>query len=63
MNSGYGVDDNYVAALKKISIPTALIKKSFGGTLKNALKSHENVVVKLEWKGSLSNASSQETSR
>ncbi|GMI73327.1 VACUOLAR SORTING RECEPTOR 6, binding protein of 80 kDa 3;3, VACUOLAR SORTING RECEPTOR 3;3 [Hibiscus trionum] len=39
--------------VEKIRIPSALIEKSFGDSLKEALKKHEDVVVKLDWRESM----------
>ncbi|XP_052182613.1 vacuolar-sorting receptor 6 isoform X2 [Diospyros lotus] len=42
--------DGYI---EKIGIPSALIRQSFGETLKSALKKGEEVVVKLDWSESM----------
>ncbi|XP_022725413.1 vacuolar-sorting receptor 6-like isoform X3 [Durio zibethinus] len=39
--------------VEKIGIPSALIEKSFGDSLKEALKKNEDVVVKLDWSESM----------
>ncbi|XWS62320.1 hypothetical protein CRYUN_Cryun06bG0000900 [Craigia yunnanensis] len=39
--------------VEKIGIPSALIEKSFGDSLKEALKKGEDVVVKLDWRESM----------
>lgn len=39
--------------VEKIGIPSALVEKTFGETLKNALKRGEDVVVKLDWSESV----------
>ncbi|KAE8728988.1 Vacuolar-sorting receptor 6 [Hibiscus syriacus] len=39
--------------VEKIGIPSALIEKSFGDNLKEALKKREDVVVKLDWRESM----------
>ncbi|KAL4310681.1 hypothetical protein GQ457_01G045870 [Hibiscus cannabinus] len=39
--------------VEKIGIPSALIEKSFGDSLKDALKKREDVVVKLDWRESM----------
>ncbi|PRQ30155.1 putative PA domain-containing protein [Rosa chinensis] len=41
--------DGYI---EKIGIPSALIEKSFGDSLKNAVKNSEDIVVKLDWRES-----------
>ncbi|KAL5578438.1 hypothetical protein UlMin_020137 [Ulmus minor] len=42
--------DGYI---EKINIPSALIDKAFGDSLKEAFKNHEDVVVKLDWRESI----------
>ncbi|KAK7853900.1 vacuolar-sorting receptor 6 [Quercus suber] len=42
--------DGYI---DKIGIPSALIKKSFGDSLKEALKNKEDVVIRLDWRESM----------
>ena len=42
--------DGYI---DKIGIPSALIQKSFGDTLKEALKNKEDVVIRLDWRESM----------
>uniref|UniRef100_A0A5B7BE82 EGF-like calcium-binding domain-containing protein n=1 Tax=Davidia involucrata TaxID=16924 RepID=A0A5B7BE82_DAVIN len=42
--------DGYI---EKIGIPSALIHRSFGETLKNASKNGEDVVIKLDWRESM----------
>lgn len=42
--------DGYV---EKIGIPSALIDKSFGDSLKQALKKHEDVVIRIDWRESV----------
>ncbi|KAL6196914.1 hypothetical protein ACLB2K_032527 [Fragaria x ananassa] len=42
--------DGYI---EKIGIPSALIEKSFGDSLKDAVKNNEDVVVKLDWRDSV----------
>lgn len=42
--------DGYI---EKINIPSALIEKSFGDNLKEGLKNHQDVVVKLDWRESM----------
>lgn len=42
--------DGYI---EKIGIPSALIEKSFGDSLKEAAKNNEDVVVKLDWRESV----------
>jgi hypothetical protein len=42
--------DGYV---EKIGIPSAFIEKSFGESLKEALKNKEDVVIKLDWRESV----------
>lgn len=42
--------DGYI---EKIGIPSALIKKSFGDSLKEALKNKEDVVIRLDWRESM----------
>ncbi|KAE8659438.1 Vacuolar-sorting receptor 6 [Hibiscus syriacus] len=39
--------------VEKIGIPSALVEKSFGDNLKEALKKREDVVVKLDWRESM----------
>ncbi|XP_015067102.1 vacuolar-sorting receptor 6 [Solanum pennellii] len=39
--------------IEKIGIPSALIEKSFGDTLKEALKKGEEVVIKMDWTESM----------
>ncbi|KAJ6703306.1 RING FINGER AND PROTEASE ASSOCIATED DOMAIN-CONTAINING [Salix viminalis] len=39
--------------LEKIGIPSAFIEKSFGESLKEALKNKEDVVIKLDWRESV----------
>ncbi|GLU08596.1 hypothetical protein SLE2022_255000 [Rubroshorea leprosula] len=43
-------EDGYV---EKIGIPSALIEKSFGDSLKQALKKAEDVVLRLDWRESM----------
>ncbi|GAB4829476.1 Vacuolar-sorting receptor 6 [Ancistrocladus abbreviatus] len=45
-------DDGYV---EKIEIPSALIERSFGQTLKDALKRGDEVLLKLDWSESMPN--------
>lgn len=42
--------DGYI---DKIGIPSALIQKSFGDSLKEALKNKEDVVIRLDWRESM----------
>ncbi|XP_054804355.1 vacuolar-sorting receptor 7-like [Prosopis cineraria] len=42
--------DGYI---EKISIPSALIEKSFGDSLKEALKNEDDVLVRLDWRESV----------
>ncbi|KAM1917223.1 hypothetical protein ACFX13_036849 [Malus domestica] len=44
--------DGYI---EKIGIPSALIEKAFGDSLKEALKKKEDVLVKLDWRESVPN--------
>ncbi|EXB83259.1 Vacuolar-sorting receptor 6 [Morus notabilis] len=44
--------DGYI---EKINIPSALIEKSFGDSLKEGLKNRQDVVVKLDWRESMPN--------
>ncbi|KDP43132.1 hypothetical protein JCGZ_26665 [Jatropha curcas] len=45
-----GNSDGYV---EKIQIPSALIEKSFGESLKQAVKNGEDVVIKMDWRESV----------
>ncbi|XP_050234397.1 vacuolar-sorting receptor 6-like [Mercurialis annua] len=45
-----GDSDGYV---EKITIPSALIEKSFGESLKQALKKGDDVVIKMDWRESM----------
>ncbi|KAJ9183372.1 hypothetical protein P3X46_007235 [Hevea brasiliensis] len=47
-----GNADGYV---EKIQIPSALIERSFGESLKQALKNGEDVMIKLDWRESVPN--------